>query len=137
MRYWILILCFMFAPRWVYAQAYPSASQVQCTNTAIYDASTNGATKLVSGLTGKSIYICGFDFYGAGTGNVSLQEGTGTNCGTGTSTITPAFQLKTQDGIVDNPGIYTGLHTVIAGDALCINSSAGVAIQAIVYYTQF
>jgi hypothetical protein len=110
-----------------------------CNQSVPYDASTNGATKIVSGNSTQQIYPCGFAFLGsAGSVNVDFVYGTGTNCGTGTQKITPAFQLTTSAaGMVDHLPVYTGLPVAPVGNDVCINTSAGVAVQAIFYYAQF
>ena len=110
--------------------------QIGCGSSIVYDASTNGATQLVALSSGKVIYVCGYTILASGTVNVELDYGTGTNCGTGNNKITPAYQLTAQVGAVDGSPIYRGLAT-IASNELCIKTSAGVAVQAIVYYTQF
>lgn len=104
-----------------------------CKRAVIYDASTNGATQLV-GANGPTV-ICGFTLWSGGTVNVDLVYGTGTNCATGTTKITPAFSLTAQTGITDSSVFFRGLY-VPPNNALCINTSAGTAVQAIVYYNQ-
>jgi hypothetical protein len=108
-----------------------------CNQSAQYDASTSGDTKLVTGVSNKGIYVCGFNFFSNGTANVKLEYGTGGTCGTGTTPVTPAFHFTAQTGDVDHLPVYTGLPPVPVSNDLCINVSAGVAVQAIVYYTQF
>jgi hypothetical protein len=110
-----------------------------CTQSVTYDASTNGATQLVASSGAARIYVCGFTFWAAGSVNVDLVYGTQTTnpCDTGTTKITPAFQFTTQTGIVDHLPVYQGLKPVPNGDQLCINTSAGTAVQAIVYFAQF
>lgn len=107
-----------------------------CNRTAIYDASTNGSTQLVavSG-NGYGMAICGYVFFAGGTANVKLIYGTGAACATGSTNLTPAFQLTTQTGVVDSSPAFRGMW-VPGNNALCINTSAGVAVQAIVYYAQ-
>lgn len=109
---------------------------ISCAQSAIYDTNTSGSTQLVGALGGKIIYVCGYSLFSAGGVNVNLQYGTGSNCGTGTTKITPAYQLTAQTGLVDGSPYYRGLATT-ASQQLCLNTSAGVAVQAIVYYTQF
>ena len=123
----ILILC---------ASCLSAAAQSgnNCNQAAIYDASTNGSTKLVTGSATTRIFVCGFDFFAAGTVNVKLIYGTGGTCASGTTAITPAFQFTTQTGIVDPTVLWRGLKVVPNSNDLCINTSAGVAVQAIVYY---
>lgn len=109
---------------------------ISCQNYVIYDASTNGSTQLVALSAGKVIYICGYTIFAAGTVNVELDYGTGPGCATGNNKIIPAFQLTAQNGIVDRSLYYQGLNA-IASNELCLKTSIGVAVQAIVYYTQF
>lgn len=116
--------------------ALPAHSQeITCRSTALYDASTNGSTVLVTGVTTSNIYVCGFNLFGAGTATVKLVYGTGTTCGTGETAITPAYSLVAQAGVADGSPIYRGL-LVPAGRDLCIKTSAGVAIQAQIYFAQ-
>lgn len=110
---------------------------IACTKSAIYDASTNGSTKLVTGAANQQIYVCGFVLFGGGTANVKLTYGTGGTCGTGTTSITPAFNLVAQARVVDHQTYYAGLTPAPPSNDLCLNASAAVAIQAIVYYSQF
>jgi hypothetical protein len=100
---------------------------------AIYNAATSGATQVIA--AGNGIYVCGFALWSAGTTSVKLVYGTGTNCGTGTVILTPAFQLATSTGINDTSPFFRGL-SVPPGNALCLNSSAAIAVQAVVYYYQ-
>lgn len=106
---------------------------IQCDSTAIYDASNNGSTELKALTSGRTIYVCGYSILSGGTVNVKLIYGTGTACATGSNNMTPAFQLTAQVGLVDGSPFSRGLKTASA-NALCINTSAGVAVQAIVYY---
>lgn len=107
-----------------------------CNAAAVYDASTNGATQLVALATGKSIYVCGYTLFAAGTASVSLVSGTGSNCATGQTAETPAFQLTAQTGVADSSPYFRGMITA-SDTALCIKTSAGVAVQAVVFYAQF
>lgn len=108
---------------------------IQCDSTAIYDASTNGSTELVALTSGRTIYVCGYTIMAGGTVNVKLIYGTGTACATGSTNMTPAYQLTAQAGVSDQSPFSRGLKTASA-NALCINASAGVAAQAIVYYAK-
>lgn len=119
------------------AQGVSPSQMFGCNQSAQYDASTSGATKLVTGTSTARIYVCGFNFLANGTVNVSLVYGTGGTCGSGQGSVTPAFRFTAQTGDVDHLPVYTGLPPVPASNDLCILTSAGVAVQAIVYYTQF
>jgi hypothetical protein len=125
-----------FSPASIADPVYQS-STIACVKSVLYDASTSGSTKLVTGNATQQVYVCGFSIMGSGTVNVDLVYGTGGTCGTGTHEVTPAWQLTAQAGIVDHQPYYAGLPPVPVSNDLCINASAGTAVQAIVYYAQF
>ncbi len=132
---WLTLAPALIAPAW--ADPVYQSQTIACTNAAIYDAATNGSTKLVTGTTTQRIYVCGFVLFGGGTATVKLIFGTGGTCGAGTTAITPGFNLVAQSQLVDHQSYYEGLLPVPVSNDLCINTSAGVAIQGIVYYAQF
>lgn len=115
------------------ARADRTAAGLTCTKSIIYDASTNGATQLVA--LGPDIALCGYTIWAGGTASVDLRFGTQvTNpCDTGGTKITPAYNLTAQTGVNDTSPLFRGLH-VPAGKQLCINTSAGVAVQAVVFF---
>lgn len=121
----------------VHAQGVSPNQMFGCNQSAQYDASTSGSTRLVVGVAAKRIYVCGFNLFSNGTVSVSLVYGTGGTCGTGTGSVTPAFDLGAQTGDIDHLPVYTGLPPVPASNDLCIKTSGGIAVQGIVYYTQF
>ena len=110
-------------------------AHIGCDKSVVYDASTSGSTQLVALVGGQIIYVCGFVIFSAGTANVDLRYGTGAACATGPTKITPAFQLTAQTGASYGNGEGVVAQTASA-NALCINSSAAVAVQALVTYTQ-
>lgn len=121
---------------------------IQCDQQKIYDASTNGNTELVAISGSTHVYVCGYTIFSAGTVNVSLVAGTGTACAssasgtpsTGTSGasagLTPAWQFTTQTGIQSAWAAHGFLFDAGSANALCLKTSAGVAVQAEVYYAQ-
>lgn len=115
---------------------YMSSGQL-CTHAAIYDASTNGSTKLVTGTATSQIYVCGFNFFAGGTATVKLVYGTGGTCGSGTTAITPGYPLIAQASVREPRASYSGLLPAPASNDLCINTNAAVAVQAIVFYAQY
>jgi hypothetical protein len=65
------------------------------TSTAV-NASTTSAVQLVAASAAKKIYVCSFFVIGGGTSpTLSLEYGTGTNCGTGTTLLMGAIPLST------------------------------------------
>jgi hypothetical protein len=120
------------------AAIVPAAAQspvplTACNKSQFYDANTNGATQVVP--AGGPVLICGFVMIASGTVNVGLVYGTGTNCATGQTKITPAFQFTAQTGLSDPSPYFRGMNAP-GGNALCVLTSGGVAVQAIVYYYQ-
>lgn len=135
MKTWLRAIAMSLALLGAYlAPAQAQITGTACTNSVIYDASTNGSTQLVAGTATNRIFVCGYDFFAGGTANVKLVYGTGGTCGTGTTSITPAFQFTAQTGLVDPSPYWRGLKVVPLSNDLCINASAGQAVQAIVYY---
>jgi hypothetical protein len=110
--------------------------KIACGSSIVYDASTNGSTQLVALSSGKTVYVCGYTLFAAGTVSVNLSYGTGSACASGTTKLTPAYQLVAQTGVSDQSPEFRGMATA-ASNELCLNTSAGVAVQAVVYYTQF
>jgi hypothetical protein len=135
----IIALVLAFAPK-AHAQGGIAPNPdllTACNQSAIYDASTNGSTRLVVGVATKQIYVCGFTLLASGTVNVDFVYGTGGACGTGTTKITPAFQFTAQTGLIDHLPVYQGLIPAPVSNDVCINTSAGVAVQAILYWAQW
>lgn len=98
--------------------------------------STATTTRLVTGITGKSIYVTNWNAISGGTGNITFEYGTGATCGTGTTALTGAYNLTAQVGAV--VGIGNGAVLVLpAGTSLCILSSAGVQISGSLAYAIF
>lgn len=120
------------------ALASPSFAQapLTCNASVIYAASTNGSTRLLVAPASGPTYVCGFSIWAGGTVAVKLIQGTGTACATGSVDLTPAFALTTQTGIIDSSSFFRGL-VAPTGKDLCLNTNAGVAVQAIVYYRRF
>lgn len=106
-----------------------------CDLHASYDASTSGSTKIVTGVSGRKVYICGLLVQTGGTAtNVKLVEGTGTNCGTGSANITPAYQLAANSNVGFMSAFWTGMASATNADDVCINASAANAVQADLFY---
>lgn len=110
---------------------------ITCNKTAIYDTNSNGSTKLISGGSVSTVYVCGFDMMSGGTVTAKLEYGTKTTneCDTGETALTPAFSMVAQSVVTDSSAFWRGI-TVPPGKDVCIKTSAGVAVQLIVYYSQ-
>lgn len=100
------------------------------------DMSTATTTQLVALSSSKKIYITAWDVIAAGTGNIKLVYGTGSNCGTGTTDLTGNYNLTAQAGISKGSGLGPVV-VVPASQALCATTSAAVQMSGSVAYTQF
>lgn len=110
---------------------------VMCDKHAFYDASDNGKKTVVAGTSSKKTYICGFILATGGTAtNLSLTSGTGSDCVTTSTAITPAYQLLANQRVGALGSFWTGLITLANADNLCVNASAGNAHQVEIFYTQ-
>jgi hypothetical protein len=132
----IALFLSLFAPPPRDARA-DEVGQLTCSKTAFYDASTNGLTKIITAATTGSdrIYICGYTVnVGAAAVNVALKYGTGTNCATNTTSLTPTWVLPIAGQLIEQHDIWTGLVVPLQTD-LCVFTSAGQAAQVQVYYS--
>jgi hypothetical protein len=109
---------------------------VQADHSTPINVSTATTTQLVALSSGKAIYITHWDVVVAGADNVTLEYGTGSNCGTGTTALTGAYNLPANGGVSAGVGLSPVI-IVPAGDALCILTSAAAQASGVVSYTQF
>jgi hypothetical protein len=100
--------------------------------------STNAAqtTQLVAAQTGQTIYVCGWNVMAAGTTNVTLVAGTGTNCGTGQTSLTGAYPLTAQTGLALANAGAPQLRAPVS-NALCLTNSAAVQVSGSLTYVRF
>lgn len=100
----------------------------------------SGATRIVQGVLGKTIIICGWHVTNsAAAGTFQLTYGTGSNCGTGTVTLTPAFTVTSTAPATDHIDYAVASIPVLTSGTpwdLCINPSVAT-IAAIVWLAQY
>ena len=111
-------------------------SQVQSDSSASINVSTAATTQVVAASSGKVIYVTAWDVVVAAAENVTLEYGTGTNCGTGTTALTGPYPLAANGGLAKGSGLGV-LFKVPAGNALCIVTSAATQASGSVSYAQF
>jgi hypothetical protein len=109
---------------------------VACDSSAQATVSTATTTQVVALVAAKAIYVCSFVINGAGSTTAKLVAGTGTNCGTGQVSLTPAFSLATGSTVSAGGGLGY-LTKAAAGNALCLTNSAAIAANVFITYTQF
>jgi hypothetical protein len=106
-------------------------------SSAAISMSTATTTQFVATLSGiTKIYITSFDVIAGGTTNVTLVYGTGSNCGTGTTSLTGAYPLTAQAGISKGSGVAAVL-VVPGGNNFCVTSSQSVQVSGSVSYQVF
>ena len=116
---------------------------INCDNSVVYDTNTNGKTQLVALSSGKITRICGLTLSQSTTTTVtvSLGSGTGTNCGSTYTAKTPAWPLQGPTSVAPVglvlPIAKSAWFQTAASEELCISTSAGVSVQALVSYTQY
>lgn len=113
-----------------------AVSFIQASASAAINVSTATTTQLVALSGTTKIYVTSFDVIAGGTGNITFVYGTGAACGTGTTSLTGAYNLTAQAGIAKGNGLGPVL-VVPAGNALCVTTSAAVQMSGSVAYTQF
>lgn len=109
---------------------------IQANASVAINVSTATTTQLVALSGSTKIYVTSFDVISGGTGNITFVYGTGSNCGTGTTSLTGSYNLIAQAGIAKGNGLGPVL-VVPAGNALCVTTSAAVQMSGSVSYTQF
>lgn len=109
---------------------------IQADTSASISVSTATTTQLVALSSGKKIYITAWDIFVAGADNITLEYGTGSTCGTGTTVLTGAYNFLANQGIARGSGLGV-LLVVPASNALCIVTSAAVQASGSLAYTQF
>jgi hypothetical protein len=98
--------------------------------------STATTTLLVTGASGKSIYVTGVDVIAAGTGNIQFISGTGATCGTGTANVTGNYNLIAQAGLAKGAG-NGALWVLAQGASLCAVTSAAVGMAGSLSYALY
>jgi hypothetical protein len=118
------------------------ANWFACNNTAQVTGTANTSQQIVAlatspvgpGGVAPRIYVCGWTFTNtAAVGTVAISYGTGVNCGTGTTPLSPALSVG-----ATQLAIYTQIPSLqtAPANALCVTTSVNT-INGLVWYTQF
>lgn len=114
------------------AQAQQSVLVPATTNQIVVAGTVATATKIITGVTGKSIYVTSVALIPVATSVVTFTYGTGTNCGTGTGSITGAMTFGA--GQTLNLGTGLGAIWVVpSGNDLCITIATAAAPGSLSY----
>jgi len=90
------------------------------------------STKIVSGISGKSIYVTALLLAPVATSVVTLTAGTGTNCGTSTTSITGAMTFAAGQAIAHGAG-NGAIFVIPQGYDLCITIATAAAPGSLAY----
>lgn len=111
-----------------------------CDSTVPISITTGTTTLIVTGVSGRHVYICHLDLVTAIANNVAVITGTGATCGTSTAgvfggtTAANGWNFAANGGIALGMGIGMVGRTETTGDSICIiTSAAGPLAGSIVY----
>jgi hypothetical protein len=112
------------------------AQQVYCGRSFVVSAGATSITQAVAGVAGQVIAVCGVDLNaGAAAGTFQLTVGTGTNCNTNTTNITPVWSLGI-NGVMTSR-LPVAYFTSPSGYQLCYTITGTGPINALVTYHQY
>ena len=118
------------------ASAQQSVFVPATTNSIAVTISTATTTRLIVGVSNKSIYVTAVDIIAAGTGNIQFIAGTGATCGTGTVNVTGNYNLTAQVGFTKGTG--NGVVWVVPQNlSLCAVTSGAVGMPGSIAYAIF
>jgi hypothetical protein len=131
-----LALCLVvlgFAP--AQAQTVGPTNSILCNKMAYVAVGSTGNQQIVAAVTGQRIFICGWHVTNTGTsGTWAMNTGTGSNCGSSTTALTPAQNVTSSAPSADHID-FASIQTP-QSVALCVNPSVNT-IAAQVFYSQF
>lgn len=117
-----------------------------CDSQGYLDMTTATTTEIAPLVASRTIQICSVVAQAGGTTTMTIKRGTGTNCGTGTASISPGFELTAQSGFTVGNGAGIVLGSAGAGtvggattsaNAVCITNSAAVNLHVLIRYAVY
>lgn len=114
------------------AQAQQAVFVPATTNQISIVGTVAASTRIVTGISGKSIYVTEVNLIPVATGVVTFTTGTGTNCGTNNVNVTGAMTFSA--GQVLSLGVGNGVVFVLPqGNDLCITIATAAAPGSLAY----
>jgi hypothetical protein len=107
-----------------------------CDTDAKLDMTTATTTEIVALTSSRKVRVCSYTVEVSGTAVVTFKYGTGSNCGTGTTALGPAWDLTAQTGLSHGTGFGEVFRTPVS-QALCVTSSAAVNVHVWVNYAVY
>ena len=106
-----------------------------CEKTAIVNSASAGPTQIIAGVAGQSVRICSVNISSGTAEAIDLQQGTGTNCGTGNAQLTGLFHIGANGAAAMNyPNV--GLVTT-PSRAVCLHLSGANQTDGTITYSQY
>jgi hypothetical protein len=105
--------------------------------------SQTASAQIITGVSGRRIYICSINLVSALANNVAIVAGTGSTCGTSTvavpgtsggTTAATGWNFGANGGIAHGGGLGAIAKTTVNGDNLCILQSASTQLSGGISY---
>src|SRR6266700_8150921 len=119
-----------------HAQGVGPPIGVLCGNVTVLTNPAAGHNRMVTGIAGKTIALCGYTVSGTTTGTIQLEQGSGgTTCGTGNVVLSPVISFTANQTVMALTD-YADV-SIPAGLDLCANTSGTTNFSLAVYWSQF
>lgn len=109
---------------------------IQASNSVPLAISSATTTQIVPLSGTKSIYVTSWDGISSAAGTLLWVYGTGTNCATGTTSLTGTYTFGASTVFSKGDG-HGGILFVPPGNALCVTSASTINFQGSISYAQF
>ena len=107
-----------------------STSSAACPNQAQITGSGTTGIRIITGTVGTTVRICHLDFALDGAANVTVQQGTGSVCGSSTAALAGAYPNNL--GMAQDYGPWSPLSTSTTNVDVCLAFSASVTVGGFV-----
>lgn len=111
-----------------------------CDGFANVNVVTATTTLIITGVSGRQVYICGINLVTAAANNVAFVAGTDATCGTSTAgmnggtTAATGWNFAANGGIAHGSGLGAVMRTETAGDSVCVITSAATQLSGTLSY---
>lgn len=122
----LILACLGYAPAQA-QQLVPATTQ-----TVAVAGTVAAATKIISGVTGRNLYITSMSLVPVATSVVTLTAGTGTNCATNTVNLTGAMTFAAGQTFMLGDG-YGAIIAAPLGNDICITIATAASPGTISY----
>lgn len=115
-------------------RTFPLPVTSQCQSSAVVNVAAAATTQIVALTSGQTIKVCSFVLSGDTAATLAtFVYGTGTNCGTGTTSLTGAMRIADEGNI--SASNLAPLFQAPVSNALCLTAATG-AVTGFITYTK-